>query len=1127
MAHTKEQLKEMFQSSFDLQKWIDFIIDFFKAREVYRTPEQIDIDPSEGRGYVLGYLDTSDTYRISFFYLKLNRSIDQRKVGLRQLIDRYIKIDSDAGIGVFDDGKHWRLSFITDLRGEKTSPKRYTFVFGERQNQYLTAIDRFMGLQKKGVSFASIKEAFSVEALTKQFYNDLFNWYTWALKEDTGVYFPNNPNTLTDDRENLDTKIIRLITRLMFVWFIKQKELVPDALFNPAEVDAWLKDFDPQSMESANYYQGILQNLFFATLNRPIKTESIDKDGNVVIKRRKFAKNQNSPDVKSLYRYIELFKISEDKILSIFEFIPFINGGLFECLDKNKTQDGVENAYFEDGFSRNSTIKNGRWTRRAFVPNKLFFDPEDGIISIFNRYNFTVEENSPSEQQVALDPELLGKVFENLLGVFNPETNETARKQSGSFYTPREIVNYMVDISLQAYLGNTDDVKGLFADDFVYDESKRDFYNTVIEKLKTIKVLDPACGSGAFPMGMLNRIVEILQRLNAEGSKYDLKLQIMENCIYGGDIQTIAAQITKLRFFISLVCDCTKNDNPDDNYGIPNLPNLETHFVACDSLISLKKNQQLNLFEMDIMALKERLREVRHEHFMAKTVHQKTKLRNLDKEIRDELAKRLASDSIIDNDDAKLMVKWNPYDQNARAPFFDPEWMFGIKDGFDVVIGNPPYIQLQANKGELAKRYEPIKYKSFKNSADIFCLFYEMGNLNLVKGGYLCYITSNKWMRAGYGDKLRKYLTSESNPVLLIDFGETHVFESATVMTNILLFQKEKNSYNLNSTQIGEDFNSSIDIAKYVSSNSIICGFQKEENWVIMSDSARAIKHKCELKGKALAEWNIEIYRGILTGFDKAFWVSTETRDEILSNCRSLEERNKTKEIIRPMLRGKDICKYGIKWKELWLIGTFPSKHLDIEELPTIKKHLLSFPIERLEQTGATHIINGEKIKSRKKTSGKWFETQDSISYWKEFYKPKIIYPETSKFLPFYYDEQRFLANKTCFIMRGGKHLAYLTAFFNSSLFKFCFRDNFPALFGGARGLSKIFFEKIPVLEVDDATDAEFHDLVLDIQNEYSDEKAKAIDQKIFDLYGLTQEERDTIGYIDYHNNGEEDDEEA
>ena len=1115
MAHTKEQLKEMFQSSFDLQKWTEFIIDFFKAREVYRTPEQINIDPSEGRGYVLGYLDTSDTYRISFFYLKLNRSIDQRKVGLRQLIDRYIKIDSDAGIGVFDDGKHWRLSFITDLRGEKTSPKRYTFVFGERQNQYLTAIDRFMGLQKKGISFASIKEAFSVEALTKQFYNDLFNWYTWALKEDTGVYFPNNPNTPTDDRENLDTKMIRLITRLMFVWFIKQKGLVPDALFNPTEVDAWLKDFDPQSMESANYYQGILQNLFFATLNRPIKTESIDKDGNVVIKRRKFAKNQNSPDVKSLYRYIELFKISEDKILSIFEFIPFINGGLFECLDKNKTQDGVENAYFEDAFSRNSTIKNGRWTRRAFIPNKLFFDPEDGIISIFNRYNFTVEENSPSEQQVALDPELLGKVFENLLGVFNPETNETARKQSGSFYTPREIVNYMVDISLQAYLGNTDEVKGLFADDFVYDESKRDFYNTVIEKLKTIKVLDPACGSGAFPMGMLNRIVELLQRLNAEGSKYDLKLQIMENCIYGGDIQTIAAQITKLRFFISLVCDCTKNDNPDDNYGIPNLPNLETHFVACDSLISLKKNQQLNLFEMDIMALKERLREVRHEHFMAKTVHQKTKLRNLDKEIRDELAKILANNYIIDNDDAKLMVKWNPYDQNARAPFFDPEWMFGIKDGFDVVIGNPPFVQLQANSGKMAKKYEHCGFDTYVRTGDMYCLFYERGNKCLKIDGILCYITSNKWMRANYGAKMREYLTKKTNPQIIIDFGDTHVFESACVMTNILLFKKQPNQFLLQATQMKDDFVSPSIIRKYVDEHKMICRFQGDETWTIMPECIMRIQKKVENCGKKLKDWDVYIYRGILTGCNPVFVINGEQRELILRNCETEAEYLKTNEVIRRVLRGKDIQKYGCKWAGLWLINSHNGlkgklNRIDVEQLPALKRYLDQHYDEfakRSDQGATPYNLR-------------------NCAYIQEFSTPKIIYPEITKYQPFLYDEDNYMVSNTAYILTG-VHISYLCAFLNSSLFKFCFQENFTVLFGGARRMLKMFFDKIPVLEVDDATDAEFRELVLDIQNEYSDEKAKAIDQKIFDLYGLTQEERDTIGYIDYHNNGEEDDEEA
>ena len=1146
MAHTKEQLKEMFQSSFDLQKWTEFIIDFFKAREVYRTPEQIDIDPSEGRGYVLGYLDTSDTYRISFFYLKLNRSIDQRKVGLRQLIDRYIKIDSDAGIGVFDDGKHWRLSFITDLRGEKTSPKRYTFVFGERQNQYLTAIDRFMGLQKKGISFVSIKEAFSVEALTKQFYNDLFNWYTWALKEDTGVYFPNNPNTPADDRENLDTKMIRLITRLMFVWFIKQKGLVPDALFNPTEVDAWLKDFDPQSMESANYYQGILQNLFFATLNRPIKTESIDKDGNVVIKRRKFAKNQNSPDVKSLYRYIELFKISEDKILSIFEFIPFINGGLFECLDKNKTQDGVENAYFEDGFSRNSTIKNGRWTRRAFVPNKLFFDPEDGIISIFNRYNFTVEENSPSEQQVALDPELLGKVFENLLGVFNPETNETARKQSGSFYTPREIVNYMVDISLQAYLGNTDEVKAVFADDFVYDDSKRNFYNSVIEKLKTIKVLDPACGSGAFPMGMLNRIVEILQRLNAEGSKYDLKLQIMENCIYGGDIQTIAAQITKLRFFISLVCDCTKNDNPDDNYGIPNLPNLETHFVACDSLIGLKKNQQLNLFEMDIMALKERLREVRHEHFMAKTVHQKTKLRNLDKAIRDELAKILANDSIIDNDDAKLMVKWNPYDQNARSPFFDPEWMFGIKDGFDVVIGNPPYIQLQNNGGELAKLYEKCQYSTFARTGDIYCLFYERGWQLLKNSGHLCYITSNKWMRAGYGENTRDFFVNKTNPMQLIDFAGVKIFESATVDTNILLFSKSHNQYKTICAVTNKQNKDSIkNLSDFVQQQHSICDFSNSDSWVILSPIEQSIKHKIETIGMPLKDWDIQINYGIKTGFNDAFIISTEKREEILANCQTEDERKRTAELIRPILRGRDIKRYGYDWANLYLIATFPSCHYDIELYPAVKKYLLSFAYgylvengnkdiainhladfckQKLAQTGQHIIINGKfvldaknnKEKGRKKTSNKWFETQDSISYWEDFNKPKVVYmeiqtdnPEEGYPFPCYsYDDNRCIVLNTAYIMSSDTiDPRYVLGLLNSRLGKFLVKMYVTQLQERQFRMLSQYVMKFPIVRPTREQEKEMARLVQDMLVHQSIVTENRIDELAFQIYKLSETE--------------------
>ncbi len=797
MAYTEQQIRDIFQSQFNVSVWTDFIINLFKAQTLKRVPEPLDINQEEGSGYYWGKLSTNDMYEISFFYLKMNSSIDRRKVGLRQLIERYIKIDSDAGIAVFDDGKHWRLSFITDMRGEKTSPKRFTFVFGDPENHYLTPVTRFIDLQKNGISYKNIREAFSVEALTKQFYNDLFDWYTWALDPSTGVYFPNNPNTIADDTDQLDTKMIRLITRLMFVWFIKQKDLVPDDLFNPERLDHILIDFDSQSMTSSNYYQAILQNLFFATLNRPIKIITYDKDGNEHVERRCFATNKDKPDVKSKYRYQELFKISEDKILNLFEFIPFINGGLFECLDKNKTSDGVEQAYFHDGFSRNSTIIGGHFTKRAFIPNKLFFDPDDGIISIFRRYNFTVEENSPSEQQVALDPELLGKVFENLLGVYNPETHDTARAASGSFYTPRTIVNFMIDRSLEAYLGNTKEVKKLFCDDFEYDESEKNFYNEVIEKIKVIKVLDPACGSGAFPMGMLNRIVEILQNLHAEGSKYDLKLAIMENCIYGGDIQTIAAQITKLRFFISLVCDCIKNDNPDDNFGIPNLPNLETHFVTADSLIALKHTQQQSLFEQDVIELQKKLQEVRHEHFMAKTVYQKTKLRDRDKQLREELVEMLKSDNVIASENAYQMAQWNPYDQNGKATFFDRKWMFGFEEGFDIVIGNPPYKQIKKNiysnitfpysegkdigKQNLYKLFVEHSYNQAKPDTGIACM--------IVQSSLMCDLSSKF---------TRELILKKTKLDYIIEFPKTaptpegQVFESVCQGTCIYLLHKRK-----------------------------------------------------------------------------------------------------------------------------------------------------------------------------------------------------------------------------------------------------------------------------------------------------------------------------------------------
>ena len=281
-----------------------------------------------------------------------------------------------------------------------------------------------------------------------------------------------------------------------------------------------------------------------------------------------------------------------------------------------------------------------------------------------------------------------------------------------------------------------------------------------------------------------------------------------------------------------------------------------------------------------------------------------------------------------------------------------------------------------------------------------------------------------------------------------------------------------------------------------------------------MSPIEQSIKRKIEAVGTPLKDWDINIYRGVLTGCNEAFIITSEKREKILANCQTEDERQRTAELIRPILRGRDIKRYGYDWANLWLIATFPSCHYDIEQYPAVKDYLLSYGIERLEQTGKTHIVDGEKVKSRKKTNNKWFETQDSISYWEDFFKPKIIYPNMTKYLPFYYDNDRYLTNQKCFIITG-KNIAYLTAFFNSSIFKYCFIDNFPKLGENGREMSKIFFDKIPVYEVSDKQNQQFIYVVEDIQKEYTKQKAQKIDSMLFDLYGLTTEERKVIGFVE------------
>lgn len=1097
--------------------------------------------------------------------------------------------------------------------------------------------DILMGMECSGCAtfdklYEKWQKVFNSELLTKQFYNDLFEWYQWAVSPEAKVTFPGDVDTQEDDREDIDTRIIRLITRLMFVWFIKQKDLVPSSIFDEDYVASILKDFDAQSETQGNYYQAILQNLFFGTLNRPVIEDN---------ECRGFAEADKS-DVKNLYRYEELFSITKNEVIDLFSSVPFLNCGLFECQDKTKTLDGVERRFYYDGFSRNGRKKNGVFMYRAFVPNILFFHPTKGIISIFKRYVFTIEENTPQDVQVALDPELLGKVFENLLGAYNPETKETARNESGSFYTPREIVQYMVNESLVAHLKQTvgEDLEPQYRQ--LLDFTTEDVSLTSEQKAKilhslfTCKILDPACGSGAFPMGMLQQMVHILQQVDPDNTQwrdillnmavdesrrafgivdeeerrkklleieetfnnglnspdYTRKLYIIESCIYGVDIQPIAMLISRLRFFITLICEQNdiQRDKPEKNFGIKTLPNLESKFVAANSLINADIHQYnedwtqdevLALLKNELIAIRrrhfytrkrsEKIRLLREDEAKRKQIHQhinklvgepnEAKIKELQQRIADYenliekyqgedwveeavqvdlfsepkiirvdrnkrerdriIAAISACRSDIEHEQNKCtpqgfeaavlqVTDWNPYDQNSVSPFLDIEWMFGVTDGFDIVIGNPPYIQLQADKGKLAKLYEPCGYETFDRGGDIYCLFYERGWSLLKKDGVLSYITSNKWMRAGYGVLTRKFFTSKTQPILFVDFFETHVFDSACVMTNIIVLAKKEYKYPFPCVVIEEPYDKGVkDLTTYVPLNCISMLFDGDETWVVRSEMNKSIRARIESQSKELQYWDINVYRGILTGCDKAFVINSATRDFILSETKTKIEYSKTDQIIHPLLRGRDIKSYGYNWADLWLINTHNGlknklDRIHIEDYPAIKSHLDKFFL---------------KLKHRSDKGDTPYNLRN-CSYIMEFSKPKIIYPNMTRFMPFVYEEKNVFTNAKCYILTG-KYLPYLTAFFNSSLFKYCYKDNFPVLFGGSRELQKVHFDKIPVKEIDDATDAEFRDLVLDIQKEYSDEKAKAIDQRIFDLYGLTQEERDAIGYIDYHNNND------
>lgn len=976
------------------------------------------------------------------------------------------------------------------------------------------------------------KKTLNISELNRNFYRELAYWYFWAISE---VQYPDDE--IKDIEVRNPVNVIRLITRLIFVWFLKEKNLVPDELFNKREVD---KILDYKDKTGSTYYKAILQNLFFATLNTEMNK---DINNNEKISRTFVKRNTGVPHYFRYTRYIKEQEIFQE----LMNNIPFLNGGLFECLDK-RFRDETKNVFI-DGFTQQ--LKNELILK---VPDYLFFsDSKDidlnktfhtkgkkykvrGLIDILSSYKFTIEENTPVEEEVALDPELLGKVFENLLASYVEETQTTARKLTGSFYTPREIVNYMVDESLKIFIKNKilekiniDNLDEKLEQLFNYTDEKHKFGSEetlkLIEIIDSSKILDPACGSGAYPMGILHKLVFILGKLDPNNKLWKLKqldkakrdkllaekmedeknreitlkeidkriidiekafdtnnheldfarkLYLIENCIYGIDKQPIAIQIAKLRFFIALIVEQKISGSLNEyNRGIRPLPNLETKFVSADTLVGIENPEQKSLrnleIEKEIDEKELELKKIREKHFRARTPETKEKYRIEDERIRKELALLLQKEGFPKDTTLKL-ANWNPYDQNKSADFFDKEWMFNLENGFDIIIGNPPYIEQRKLKKfrEIFQR----QYTVYSGMADIFVYFYEKAIMLLNNNGVLCYITSNKFIKTGYGEKLREFLTKRKIEQI-IDFSEVHVFE-ALVSSCIYLSTEKEPGGNIIVSYANDKLLNFENLKYFISQNYILVDQASlgKEIWQLENKQYISIKNHIESIGKKIINIpGVYIYRGITTGFNPAYLID----EHIYKNL--INDDSKSKDIIKPLLQGRNIKKWFYIYNDEFLI--FAHRSYKIESFIAIFKRLKSF---KSDLKNRQNVIRDGEL---------WWQIPYSIAYKNEFETEKIIWGLTADKWAFAYDDKRHYLPSNGYILTSKLlPLKYILGILNSKLMHFYFGFIGIMTAGGAFTLKHETIRELPI-KVDNEKEQELiiklTDYILYIVNQKDD----------------------------------------
>ncbi|MCB0737569.1 MAG: Eco57I restriction-modification methylase domain-containing protein [Bacteroidetes bacterium] len=1140
---TLQELRTHLENSFTLDNWKKIIIDHFAVTNLFEATQAIVLPANNlaTAAFELGNIETADERVLGFYHVELTDNVwlDRNRISLRKLLRDVYKQDVDAAIIAFSQNDKWRLSYVSEIKSldeggliqtHETQPKRFTFLLGEGE-QAFTAAQRLEKLTNLShLNLADIQDAFSVEKMSKAFFNEYKEHYQNFVQYLTGKRMvkqggkwveevKSEPHAFLSSHFKGNEKEARdfckkLLGRIVFLYFVQRKKWLgaSDTAYKDGD-ENFIMNLFTASGGGEDFYTNWLSPLFFDTLNTP--------------------------------RPSDLFTLPNGSQVSI----PFLNGGLFDEENPNYRFLTFPPAYFSN-------------VNDTETPNKR------GFLDFLNAYNFTIHEDGPDEQTVAVDPEMLGHIFENLL-----EDN----KDKGAFYTPKEIVHYMCQESLIQYLKTSLEQNQQWPNEpkeakilenglqrFIrYKEAGAvsDYDETLTRALKDVKICDPAIGSGAFPMGLLNELyyslivlhehspdmVERVWQMNDWQAEV-VKKNIIQHSIYGVDIDAGAVDIARLRFWLSLVVDL---DMPEA------LPNFEYKIVVGDSLVSRVDDEVVEIqWENSVNnALNDeakKLKELEENRTKAlnKLVKKQAEFFNIigaEKEKLKVEIRQMKLDVLIAQNavnranyiyqnpivqtvfptpaeikkNAEIQLKtagFNNLNSKLQAykknnkPFVHFDWgldfpdvlnpVFTDKVGFDIVIGNPPYVQLQ-KMGEYTDTLQNLGFKTFARTGDIYMLFYEIGTQLLTDNGVLVFITSSQWEKAAYGKVLKDFFM-QKNPLKLINLGPG-VFDSATVDTNIMVLQNQ----NFKSKALGISISDLSGVVSINEEEMIELSRIQEGDWTITSFEKHSINQKILEIGKPLRDWDLKINFGIKTGLNSVFILN----DDYYNNL--IKEHSSSKKVLKTLLRGRELDSYHTSWQGSYLVSLFPALKLDISDYPAIESYLSGF-LPKLKQVGETFINeNGEKEKTRKKTGNKWFETQDQIGYYKEFLKEKIIWKRIGSDLRFCYSsEEIYSLDSTC--LATGEKVKYLTGLLNSKVCKYFLHQYSPKTGMGDLIISVQALEPLPVYYPNENQQREIESLVDEIiakiqSNENYQDLERKIDSLVFKLYNLSYQEVLTV----------------